>query len=104
MKVQVKALHQIEMTSRCNLKCKYCVHPNMVRPKEDMTEETFTKSLEVAARFVKQGTMRELNLAGIGESTLHPNFVEWVHRARAAVGWSCNIVLSTNGVALHRLG
>lgn len=98
MKQQIRALHQIEMTSRCNLKCKYCVHPTMVRPKEDMSEEIFLKCLDVAGRFVRAGTQNELNLAGIGESTLHPNFVEWVHLARLAVGWNCHLVLSTNGV------
>lgn len=70
----------------------------MERPKEDMDEETFLKALSVAKYYVEQGTQHELNLAGIGESTMHPNFVEWVRLARAAVGWNCHLVLSTNGV------
>jgi len=72
----------------------------MVRPKEDMTYETFKSCLAMAQKFVQQGTQRELNLAGIGESTLHPQFADWVHEARAAVGYACHIVLSTNGVGV----
>lgn len=98
MKVKVQALHQIEITSRCNLKCSYCVHKTMPRPKQDMDYETFEKSLRLARKFVEAGTQHELNLAGIGESTMHPDFVDWVKLARAAVGWNTHLVLSTNGV------
>lgn len=100
MRYPVRSLHQIEMTSNCNLACKYCVHKKMPRPKQEMDHETFLKALEVAARFVRAGTQFELNLAGIGESTIHPRFVEYVHLAREAIGWQCRLVLSTNGVAL----
>lgn len=96
----VRSLHQIEITSRCNLRCKYCTHPNLGRPKEDMDHDTYVKALSVASRFVAGGTQRELNLAGIGESTIHPRFVEYVLMARSAIGWNCDLVLSTNGVAL----
>lgn len=100
MKTKLQALHQIEMTSNCNLACKYCVHKNMVRPKLDMDIETYMRALSLAQHFVEQGTQRELNLAGIGESSIHPNFVEWVNLARTVVGWDCHLVLSTNAVAL----
>lgn len=100
MRQLVRSLHQIEITSRCNLACKYCVHPHMKRPKEDMDRDTFIKCLQVANHFVRAGTQQELNLAGIGESTMHTNFVEFVHLAREAVGWNCHLVLSTNGVAM----
>jgi len=72
----------------------------MARPKEDMDHETFVKCLTIAKQFVKQGTQKELNLAGIGESTIHPRFVEYVHMAREAVGWGCHLVLSTNAVKM----
>ena len=91
-------LHQIEITSRCNLRCVYCVHPKMSRAKEDMPETTFVQALGWARRFVERGSQHELNLAGIGESTLHPEFVRYVHLAREAVGPACTLVLATNGL------
>lgn len=94
------ALHQIEMTSRCNLRCRYCVHPHMPRPKMDMELDVFLACLEWAKYFVRSGTQRELNLAGIGESTMHPNFVEWMFLAREAVGEHCELILATNGLLM----
>lgn len=96
--MNIQRIHQIEITSRCNLKCKYCVHPNMLRVKEDMTEEMFSKALELVKYSVVYNRQRELNLAGIGESTLHPLFPEFVAEARGVLGDSINIVLATNGI------
>jgi len=33
--IPFQQIHQIEITSRCNLRCKYCVHPHMERAKVD---------------------------------------------------------------------
>lgn len=98
----ITSLHQIEITSRCNLRCRYCVHPTMPRAKQDMDEATYTRSLYWAKRFSHAGTQRELNLAGIGESTMHPDFVRWVHLAREAVGEFCQLVLATNGLLVTK--
>ena len=67
----IRAIHQIEMTSRCNLRCRYCAHPTMARVKADMDDATFAKAL----LWARQLPSHELNLAGIGESTMHPEFV-----------------------------
>ena len=96
----IRAIHQIEMTSRCNLRCRYCVHPTMPRPKIDMDEATYTRALDLASMCVSLYGQDELNLAGIGESTLHPHFVEWVHRARKAVGPDVKLVITTNGILI----
>jgi hypothetical protein len=72
----------------------------MVRSKIDMDEETYVASLRWAKKFVQRGSQFELNLAGIGESTMHPDFVRWVHLAREAVGPRCRIVLATNGLLM----
>lgn len=96
----IRAIHQIEMTSRCNLTCKYCVHKKMPRPKMDMSEETFLKALKWVKFFQAKRPHPELNLAGIGESTLHPDFVRNVHLAREAVGPYVNLVLATNGLRM----
>lgn len=96
----IRAIHQIEMTSRCNLRCRYCTHPKMPRPKMDMTEETFTRALHWVKFFQAKRPHVELNLAGIGESTLHPDFVRFTHLAREAVGPYVNLILATNGLLM----
>lgn len=94
----IRHLHQIEITSRCNLRCKYCVHPHMVRPKQDMSEAHYMRALAWAKIYMDQGGPRELNLAGIGESTMHPDFVRWLFLARETLGPDVNLVLATNGL------
>lgn len=101
---KVTAVHQIEMTSRCNLRCQYCTHPKMPRPKQDMDEATYIRSLDVAARLhrLRPEHVTELNLAGIGESTMHPDFLRFVHLAREKIGWGVNLILATNGLLVTR--
>jgi hypothetical protein len=72
----------------------------MPRAKEDMVEDIYLASLRWASYFVMQGTQQELNLAGIGESTMHPDFVRWVHLAREYVGPGCDLILATNGLLM----
>lgn len=96
----IRAIHQIEMTSQCNLRCRYCTHPKMPRPKMDMTAEHFGKALEWVKFFQAKQPHPELNLAGIGESTMHPDFVRNVFLAREAVGRYVNLVLATNGLLM----
>lgn len=102
MNYPILRLHQIEMTSRCNLRCRYCPSPKLQRPKMDMDEKTYRLSLAAAKHFVQMGTQYELNLAGIGESTMHPEFVRFVAMAREAVGDRCALVLATNGLLMTR--
>lgn len=66
----------------------------------DMTEETFTRALHWAKFFQAKRPHAELNLAGIGESTLHPDFVRFTHLAREAVGPYVNLILATNGLLM----
>ena len=97
----MKSIHQIEITSRCNLRCKYCVHPKMSRAKLDMSKETFDRSLYWVRRFCAEGTQgNELNLCGIGESTLHPMFDDFVLRARLSIGRNRDLILATNGIGV----
>lgn len=101
MKVLARSIHQIEITSRCNLACRYCPHPKMTRPKIDMTREIFMRALHWAARLPGDSN-RELNLAGTGESTLHPDFVDFVHLAREAMPDHIRLVLATNGLTMTK--
>lgn len=95
----VRAIHQIEITSRCNLRCKYCVHPHMGRKKEDMTFSTFQQAIFLAQVCYQRGDQRELNLCGIGESTMHPEFAVFVEFARLSLP-NIFIALATNGILL----
>lgn len=95
--VPIREIHEIELSSTCNLACKYCPHPKLQRPKEHMAWETFERTLEHVAYYVRQETQGEVSLTGIGEAILHPRFVEALFRVRETIG-PRNIVLSTNGV------
>lgn len=97
MKFAVRNIHQIELTSRCNLRCKYCLHPKMQREKIDMDTDTLGRALWWVKHFIRQGSQGELNLAGIGESTMHENFIAMLASVRDAVG-SLPLVLATNGL------
>lgn len=100
MKSVLTEIHQIEVTSRCNLRCKYCVHPTMARAKEDMTERTFYQSMHLARKLaVARGLKhQELNIAGIGESTMHPLFLDFLYEALRSVDPKFDVVLATNGL------
>lgn len=97
----VREIHQIELSSRCNLKCHYCPHfPELPRPKMDMEWDTYLATLKLVEYYVRQGTQTELSLTGIGEAILHPRFVEALALAREAIGPHRHLVLTTNGILL----
>lgn len=96
----VRQVHQIEITSRCNLRCVYCVHRSMLRSKQDMTEHVYRQALSWVKKFADRGWQHEVNLAGIGESTMHPDFVRYVYLAREAIGPDNRLVLATNGLLM----
>ena len=96
----VRDIHQIELTTRCNLKCRYCPSPQKLRPHEDMAWETFEAALELVRFFVRQGTQTELSLTGIGESLMHPRFFEAAAAARVVIGSKRDLIVTTNGLLL----
>lgn len=96
----IRRLHQIEITSRCNLRCKYCLHPSMERAKIDMDEATYIRCLEHARWFKKFRGQTELNICGVGESTMHPEFVRYMALAREYVGDDVYLTLATNGLLI----
>lgn len=95
--VPVREIHEIELSSICNLACRYCPHPKLERPKEHMSWETFERTLEHVAYYVEKGTQGEVSLTGIGEAILHPRFIEAVFRVREVIEGR-QITLATNGV------
>lgn len=100
----VTAIHQVEISSRCNLRCRYCTSPAIVdgkypnRKALDMTRAHFERALEWVRFYMRQGSQTDLNLAGIGESTVHPEWVDFVRLAREAVGPKVTIIFATNGL------
>lgn len=98
--IPLQRLHQIEMTSHCNLKCIYCPSPKLKRTKMHMDLATFTRALRWVQHFQEAHGQDEVNLAGIGESTMHPQFLDYLARARIALGPDMRIVLATNGVLM----
>ena len=97
----IRDIHQIELTSRCNLKCKYCPHfPNLPREKVDMEWYVFSAALSLIEHYCRQGTQSELSLTGIGESLLHPEFVKMVELSRKAIGPQRRLTITTNGLLL----
>lgn len=103
MRYALTNIHQIEMTSKCNLRCRYCPqHTGMTRTKEHMSEDIFKLAIEWVGHFRDRGTQHSLNLAGIGESTIHPRFEEFVEHARALLPYPFELVLATNGVNMTK--
>ena len=95
----VRDIHQLELSTRCNLRCAYCPHfPELPRKKEDMTDDVFEAALGLVAHYVRQGTQEELSLTGIGEAVLHPRFLWMVERARGVIGPERPLVITTNGL------
>lgn len=96
----ITTIHEIELSSRCNLACVYCPSPTMKRAKEDMQWETYLQALRVVKHYVDIGTQGELALTGVGEALLHPRFAEAVLLARETIGPNRELTFSTNGILL----
>jgi Radical SAM superfamily len=94
----ISTIHQVELSSRCNLACSYCPHPGLRREKADMTMETFEHVIYWAQ--VLGGP--ELSFTGMGEAMLNPLFCDMLRQARIELPnvW---FLLGTNGLLLtHR--
>lgn len=100
--MRVESIHQLELSSHCNLRCVYCPSRHLGRPKLYMSRTHFERSIELVWQLHKNGTQTELNLAGIGESTMHPRFYEFVEHARVVLGPRIDLVLATNGLDMTR--
>jgi hypothetical protein len=98
--MKVRQIHEIELSSRCNLACVYCPHPKMKRAKEDMRWSVFERALEHVRYYCDQNSQGELALTGLGEALLYDRFVDAVLCARDAIGASRLLTFSTNGILL----
>lgn len=94
----LKSIFQIEPTSKCNFKCKYCIHHKLKRSKEHMNWKTFQLAMDWLLYFRKRNGnwQREIALTGVGESFLNPLTPKMISHARKACP-EANITVSTNG-------
>lgn len=99
----IETVHQVEITTFCNLRCVYCPSPKLEKirgqEKQHMSLATFKVAMEWAAFFDARGTQKELSLTGIGESLLHPELPEIIRLARETLPERF-INFSTNGIGL----
>lgn len=84
----------IEVSSRCNLRCKTCSLAYSETPGEDMPLELFEKILSQTSSFCNS-----YNLHGIGESLMHPEFVKFAQLVKAE---NALCRLTTNGLLMNR--
>jgi hypothetical protein len=95
----ITQIHEIELSSLCNLACVYCPNPKLRRPKLNMDWGVYLRSLQCVRHFCERGTQGELALTGVGEALLHPRFGEALLLARACIGDRL-LTFSTNGILL----
>jgi pyruvate-formate lyase-activating enzyme len=88
---------QIELTNRCNMRCKWCYRENLeiLGKVGDMPMEPLLKLLEQCRG------VRLLHLFGEGESLMYPGIIEVIRHAAKYV--KCPSV-TTNGTMLRHLG
>ena len=101
MKFPITEIHEIELSSECNLACVYCPYPTMERAKAPMDWDTFQLTMNHVAYYVQKGTQGEVSLTGIGEAMLHPQFVDAMFLVRSVIG-ARKMIISTNGIGLTR--
>src|SRR3970282_669838 len=84
---------QVEVTSRCNLKCVMCPVTVLAEhwPARDMAWETFERAAEAFAR------TQWVYLQGWGEPLLHRRIFDMIERAKQA---GCRVGFTTNGTRL----
>lgn len=81
----------LELTNYCNLKCLYCTNNTGGRKREHMNEETFSQVMKNINSFKFK---KRIQLVGNGESTIHPNFKEFLNQLTNSGNY---ISLVTNG-------
>lgn len=82
----------IEITSRCNMSCKFCPYPVLQRPKQDMPHAYALKILEEL-----RGQKKDVTFHVLGEPLLNSHFFEY---AALCDEYGINYWLVTNGLLL----
>ena len=82
----------VETTAKCNLYCPMCPRETHRQPKEDMTDEVFTRLVRESGR-----SAEHMMLIGLGEPLLDPAIFERIEYCRRH---DISTLLSTNGTLL----
>jgi hypothetical protein len=89
---------QIETSNYCSLKCIYCPHPAQLRPKGNMSFETFAKCMSLVSRSdnpVHKDGRKFVWLNHFGEPLLNPMLPEFIHYATSS---RIKVSFASNGV------
>ncbi len=88
---------QIEITNRCNMRCKWCYRENleMLGQVGDMAYEPLMKLIEECKG------VRVLHLFGEGEPLMYPRIIEVIRHSASCVR---RVSVTTNGTMLRHLG
>lgn len=81
----------IEVTTRCNLKCIHCARSFYDIPPQDMSIDTFDDILNLLPHAY------QITIVGLGEPLLHPNIVEIIEKASDK---QRKVILVTNAILL----
>jgi organic radical activating enzyme len=65
----MKGIYAIEITSKCNLACDWCVHYKMKREKKHMSMIDYERSISICLKLEQKSII----LNNIGEPLLHPH-------------------------------
>lgn len=99
--MKLKTITTIELSSLCNLSCKYCINRLLVkhpmRSPGIMTGEIFNASLDILKKLCLNGTQQEVNLNGNGESTLDDQLIKRIKKTKEVIG-NRTVTFCTNGV------
>src|SRR5438874_9709838 len=82
----------VETTAKCNLYCPMCPRETHKQPKEDMTDEIFTRLVSEAGQ-----SAEHMMLIGLGEPFLDPKIFD---RIEFCERHGVSTLLSTNGTLL----
>ena len=94
-KLDLRRLY-VEITNRCNLSCRMCFRSSWEEKDGDMSPELFRKLMNQAESFPM---MEEVFFGGIGEPTIHPDFIELVEEASKRY----RVAFSTNGILMDKI-
>lgn len=97
--MQIQTINTIELSSKCDNQCPYCPAPiqHKYRKTGFMEWNVYEQAIKNVLMLARRGTQKELNLFGVGESTLHPDIIELVKYARKTLPFAQDLHLNTNG-------